>query len=188
MLTKNCKRCSTEYVTKSKAAKYCEDCKILNKKEDAARRYQRNKKGEDLIKHCLDCGIKIDIVNKPNTKRCKECSLKASKISHKKYGDIYREEKLGQKVGVGSGNNQGEHTTHHSYKNGTGSYRTVGKKYLGQFCNRCNVNINFEKRGMFAIHHKDHDRKNNDLNNLELLCKRCHQLEHECWKQLPNNC
>lgn len=31
------------------------------------------------------------------------------------------------------------------------------------------------------MHHKDHDRKHNVLSNLELVCKRCHQIEHECW-------
>lgn len=36
------------------------------------------------------------------------------------------------------------------------------------------------------MHHKDHNRKNNREENFELLCKRCHQVEHECWKNLPN--
>lgn len=31
-------------------------------------------------------------------------------------------------------------------------------------------------------HHKDHDRTNNTIENLSLLCKRCHQIEHECCK------
>ena len=40
---------------------------------------------------------------------------------------------------------------------------------------------------MRAVHHKDHNRKNNVESNFELLCKRCHQVEHECWKNLTNN-
>lgn len=28
------------------------------------------------------------------------------------------------------------------------------------------------------IHHIDHDRKNNDISNLIVLCKKCHQEHH----------
>jgi 5-methylcytosine-specific restriction endonuclease McrA len=31
-------------------------------------------------------------------------------------------------------------------------------------------------------HHKDHNSHNNVIENLVLLCKQCHQIEHECWK------
>lgn len=37
------------------------------------------------------------------------------------------------------------------------------------------------------VHHKDEDRYNNELDNLETLCKRCHQMHHECWKNLPTS-
>jgi hypothetical protein len=33
------------------------------------------------------------------------------------------------------------------------------------------------------IHHKDHNRLNNQVDNLEPLCKRCHQ-EHHCVRDL----
>lgn len=34
-------------------------------------------------------------------------------------------------------------------------------------------------------HHIDGNRYNNRLNNLQRLCKRCHQLEHDCSNVLP---
>jgi hypothetical protein len=34
----------------------------------------------------------------------------------------------------------------------------------------------------WVVHHRDHDRSNNVDENFELLCKRCHQIEHECHK------
>ena len=36
----------------------------------------------------------------------------------------------------------------------------------------------------FACHHKDFDKKNNDIDNFELLCPRCHQIKHEEYKKL----
>jgi hypothetical protein len=41
-------------------------------------------------------------------------------------------------------------------------------------CERCG----FRKQELLVIHHKDRDRKNNDLKNLEVLCPNCHAAEH----------
>lgn len=35
------------------------------------------------------------------------------------------------------------------------------------------------------VHHRDEDRSNNDPANLQPLCKRCHQLLHNCANNLP---
>ena len=29
-----------------------------------------------------------------------------------------------------------------------------------------------------VLHHKDRDRHNNDISNLEILCSNCHAIEH----------
>ncbi len=42
-------------------------------------------------------------------------------------------------------------------------------------CERCNYNAHPE---VLVIHHKDRDRQNNDLSNLEVLCPTCHAVEH----------
>lgn len=42
-------------------------------------------------------------------------------------------------------------------------------------CERCGWTNPFEN---LPRHHKDRDRSNNDLNNLEILCHTCHGLEH----------
>ncbi len=44
----------------------------------------------------------------------------------------------------------------------------------GGKCERCG----YSKREILQIHHKDRDRKNNDLNNLELICPNCHFEDH----------
>ena len=45
-------------------------------------------------------------------------------------------------------------------------------KELPQICNRCGSNENIE------VHHKDKNPQNNDLDNLEIICRHCHRLEH----------
>ncbi len=47
--------------------------------------------------------------------------------------------------------------------------RTGGK------CERCGWDKVPE---IFEVHHKDRDRQNNELSNLELLCPNCHQSYH----------
>lgn len=44
----------------------------------------------------------------------------------------------------------------------------------GRVCARCGY-ARFE---ILQIHHKDRDRKNNSLDNLELICPNCHCIEH----------
>jgi 5-methylcytosine-specific restriction endonuclease McrA len=42
-------------------------------------------------------------------------------------------------------------------------------------CNRCG----FDKESkVLGVHHKDRNRNNNKMSNLEVLCPNCHSLEH----------
>ncbi len=47
-------------------------------------------------------------------------------------------------------------------------------KDRGEVCGRCE----YSKLEILQIHHKDRDRNNNDLANLELICPNCHYEEH----------
>ena len=42
-------------------------------------------------------------------------------------------------------------------------------------CQRCGYN---NEPLILGIHHKDRNRHNNDISNLEILCPNCHSLEH----------
>lgn len=44
----------------------------------------------------------------------------------------------------------------------------------GRRCERCG----YSKTEILNVHHKDRNRKNNDLSNLELICPNCHSEEH----------
>ena len=76
-----------------------------------------------------------------------------------------------KKPGVGSGGNQ-EGKNNHQYKNGIGTYHKKAFAFKESICERCDSIENL------LVHHKDEDRNNNELYNLEILCKRCHQKHH----------
>jgi hypothetical protein len=77
-----------------------------------------------------------------------------------------------KKPGVGSGGNQ-YGKNNHMYKTGIGKYHKLAFDNYDNVCNRCKTD---EK---LLVHHIDEDRTNNELHNLEILCKRCHQKHHE---------
>lgn len=47
-------------------------------------------------------------------------------------------------------------------------------KERGTICERCG----YDKLEILHVHHKNRDRNNNDLSNLELICPNCHYEEH----------
>lgn len=62
------------------------------------------------------------------------------------------------------------------YGDGRQNYRNVAIRELGlNECNRCGYK---KEPKILQVHHKDRDRTNNDLSNLEILCPNCHVLEH----------
>jgi hypothetical protein len=60
------------------------------------------------------------------------------------------------------------------YGDGLCSYRDRALKRYGAKCNRCGYK---EQNQMLDVHHKDGDRKNGAIENLEVLCVWCHALE-----------
>lgn len=42
-------------------------------------------------------------------------------------------------------------------------------------CERCQYN---KHKAAIVVHHKDRNRENNDISNLEVLCANCHAIEH----------
>mgnify|MGYP001561026754 CR=1 FL=1 len=60
----------------------------------------------------------------------------------------------------------------HYGKSDANDYRTKALRHYPAICMRCE----FDK--FVVVHHKDRDRTNNELENLEVLCPNCHALEH----------
>jgi|SRR5438105_288839 len=53
--------------------------------------------------------------------------------------------------------------------------KNMGRRGMLTKCQRCGYH---EEPRILGIHHKDRDRKNNEVGNLEVLCPMCHSLEH----------
>lgn len=123
---------------------------------------------------CVETGqrvcIKCNNVITNKRKGLKFCSARC-RSAYNTYQWCLRTGKF-KNPGVGSGNAQiGE--TNHRYKTGIGIYHKKAFSIKDCICEQCGSVQNL------LVHHKDHDRSNNELDNLEILCKRCHQKHHE---------
>lgn len=116
----------------------------------------------------------------PAQKYCVPCG---KEIKRKRVNERTKKYRLsqGKAVGVGKGNNQGRGKTHATYKNGTGIYKKLGKQKAIQLghCERCKEKLELTNSYKRVTHHKDHNKLNNEIENLEILCKSCHQKEHK---------
>jgi 5-methylcytosine-specific restriction endonuclease McrA len=143
-----------------------------------------HKGGDNVLtnKICKECSV-VYVPKGPAQKYCSVCQpLKVKESSRRRNANQRLRD--GRQVGVGSGNAQGRGNSHHTYKNGIKGFQ---KRKLDSMsahkCERCGKDLTESistNKYMCCIHHRDHDRNNNELSNHELLCKRCHQLEHKC--------
>lgn len=115
------------------------------------------------------------IIKKPNV-QCSYCKktfyLNESKKKRSKSGLYFccREHKdISQRIG-GIKQIQPPHYT----SIGT-DYRNIALRGKEQKCERCNYNKLIE---ILEVHHKDRNRDNNNISNLQILCPTCHMEEH----------
>lgn len=108
---------------------------------------------------CARCGK--DFIKKPS-------SMKNSKSGYRFCSRACKDE--GQRIGSAL---QGMRPKH--YSDGRSSYRVIAKRGLPLECNRCKWKT---VPAVLKVHHKDRNRKNNSLVNLEILCPNCHDIEH----------
>ena len=113
------------------------------------------------IKQCLNCGKKLIKTQK------KYCSQTCQRAYERK---IYIEK-------VNNGEESGLKKTGNTYKVSDTIRTYLFEKYNGK-CQKCGWGeINpITNKSPLEIHHKDGDKTNNKLYNLELLCPNCHSL------------
>ena len=87
---------------------------------------------------------------------------------------------------MGNKTNHARYTEDSQYKNGAGFFNRMRDRIKEErrFCERCGKDLKDANRYQWVVHHKDHNHFHNVIENYELLCKTCHQKEHECGKQL----
>lgn len=122
----------------------------------------------------------------PASKFCDNCALERRRLSSCTRTANYRvRNNLIKKPGVGKGGNNAKGIEDSQYSTGIASFQTIKRSTLKEKiseCQRCHTDLSNAGRYEWCVHHIDHSRSNNDYSNLELLCKRCHQIEHECHK------
>ena len=62
------------------------------------------------------------------------------------------------------------------WKGGKSAYKNMALKHYGRRCMNCGKIDEREK--YIHVHHRDHDRSNNHIENLEVLCAKCHKTKH----------
>jgi hypothetical protein len=133
-------------------------------------------------KLCSKCNSEY-IPTGPSQRFCGSCGdIQKKKVSREAV-DRHRENN-GVKVGIGSGGCNAKGKDDSQYKNGITYFLKHRKRIKEErrYCERCSVDLKDVAWYLWVIHHKDHDRSNNTDENFELLCKRCHQLEHDCYE------
>jgi hypothetical protein len=141
-------------------------------------------------KECQMCG-RIYSPTGSCSKFCMECIPESRKALARKGAQDYRiRHRLVKKPGVGKGGNTKTGKDHHSYKNGTGIFYKDARRIREErkHCERCGKDLLGVGRYEWCVHHKDHNRQNNVDENYELLCKRCHQIEHDCQNAFTKTC
>lgn len=127
--------------------------------------------------NCIDCGS-IFIRTGKNHKRCAKCSDARRKRIISDWQKKHRTKEQGLRGAKLEERNP-------QYKHGRCVFRRWAKEKLKErnfSCERCLSIIDPRQRHSWAGHHRDHDPTNNVRENLEVLCKRCHQIEHKCWE------
>jgi len=134
------------------------------------------------------CGVEFTPKG-PASLRCSTCAKSSAQDAREKAYFKYAK-KRGINYGAGTGNHNSHHKGKDSkcYSSGTGEYVRARVEMLAELkcCERCNKDLQTVGSFERVIHHRDHNRSNNERINLELLCKRCHQIEHECFEHFLN--
>lgn len=150
---KFCKKIFTALLKKHKIgkAKYCN--------LECYKKSPKKKKKKKLNSECYYCKKKI--YRKPSKLKKTKNGLFFCSQDHKC---------LAQRISSGLKDAQPSH-----YKDGSSNYRSIAFSEHDKVCNNCGYNKHIE---ILQVHHKDRNKKNNLLNNLEILCPNCHSEDH----------
>ena len=177
--------------SKIKHEKTCTHCQIIfnvaeyrkNTALFCSRRCMALDSRQQVVANCVECGVIFThISSRANkAKYCgRKCYHKAQRRKGKTQyycvhcgigflGSLSHNRKYCSKQCVNKGKKE----------NFTPVFTTVRKAMLRRGlidqCNRCGYAT---EPKILGVHHKDRNRKNNALDNLEILCPNCHSLEH----------
>lgn len=133
-------------------------------------------------KQCVVCGTEY-LPTGRCSKYCTDCRDSEYSRTQKLAREEWRKRRE-PNYGKGSGCSTGVGEANPMYSHGQCTFRRWAKekKDAGGTCEKCGVSLKEATHYEWVGHHRDHNRMNNTTENLVLLCKKCHQIEHTCWK------
>ena len=128
------------------------------------------------MKHCVICGSPL-----PKGKT-KYCSPACKRVRDTKAAFNKRIEDGDPAAGVGKGGSTKTGEGNSQFVSGEGRFKRLRKEMRLTIndCEWCGADLSEAGRYGWCVHHKDHIRSHNTRDNLVLLCKGCHQIEHDC--------
>lgn len=157
-LSKTCLFCHTEITVrladhKRGLGKYCSN-------RCSSRHIASQRSPKDPNTTCAFCGNLF--YKKPSARQMSKSGLYFCSRSHKD---------LAQRIG----GIEAIQPTHYGTASGERTYRILAFSQLPHCCARCGYNEVVE---VLQAHHKNGDRTNNGIENLEILCPTCHMVFH----------
>jgi hypothetical protein len=119
-------------------------------------------------KPCCKCNA-IIFPTSNRQKFCKECRIE----NDRQKCNEYRKNHF-----IPKGYNQ-KGKNNNNWRGGIGIYKRKARRYFEEKCFMCG------SEEFLCVHHKDHNRYNNKISNLSIICRTCHAKIHELHKSLP---
>ena len=160
---KVCQQCKTKFTATGPATMYCNECNALRVRKMVAKGVQQVPSKTAFLQYRVLIRHDGVLHNLGTYETQKEAEEVVSAFRQKT-----------PKVSQGQWSKDNRATT------GIGYFMTSrGRiKRERRYCNRCGKDLLRLNKFEWVVHHIDHNRTNNIDENFELLCKRCHQLEH----------
>jgi len=110
--------------------------------------------------------------------KCDNCkksiSKSKSKLLNSKHNKHFCNRKCKEKAQSLKGQCKAIRPKHYGNSNGRDVYKNLIKKHKNPKCTQCKES----RKYLLVVHHKDGNRENNKLNNLEIVCGNCHIKRH----------
>lgn len=173
---KNCLKCNNIFYVKKYAIETTKYCSRKCKDQMAAVK---------IIAICKICEKQFEHISS-RCNKAKYCSRKCYHKGQRKNGTVKFNCIFCDKEFLGSPSHIGKRKycsiqcvkkQHHSIWKPSFTFIRKAMKARGMIksCERCGFDQYPE---ILGVHHKDRNRKNNELSNLEVLCANCHSIEH----------